>query len=94
MRFSLLADSGGLPPLRPISDVSPHIGRSARSAWRGACNILGAFAGGIARGFDCLMDRMERAQNAPRDAFFAEAVDLCDLEHRIQHYERTGLTRY
>ncbi len=68
--------------------------QAAHSAWDATRKALAAFARALVAAFNRMDECMERSRNEPRDAFFAEAVDLCDLEHRIEHYERTGLTRY
>ncbi len=51
-------------------------------------------AAALAACFDRIVELFERGRTASRDSFFAEAIDLRDLEHRIHYYERTGLTHY
>ena len=91
MKAYLAAEGAGQSPARPLINGSQH---TTRSAWDATCKALAAFGRALVRGFHRMEESIERSRNAPRDAFFAEAVDLCDLEHRIEHYERTGLTRY
>jgi hypothetical protein len=91
MKAYLVAEGVGPSPVRPFTNGSRQ---TAHSAWDATCKALAAFGGVLLRGYHRMEENIERSRNAPRDAFFAEAVDLCDLEHRIEHYERTGLTRY
>ncbi len=39
-------------------------------------------------------DWFERLDCSERDRFFAESDNLCELEQRQRHYERTGMTHY
>ena len=36
----------------------------------------------------------ERLDYSERDRFFAESDNLCELEQRQRHHERTGMTHY
>jgi hypothetical protein len=92
MRAYLVAERAG--SARPSINGSELITRGARRAREAMRNAPAAFVNVLARFFDRMDENIERLRNAERNAFFSEAVDLCDLEHRIRHYERTGLTRF
>jgi len=78
-------------PLRTFIEGSEQITGNLRSVLRKAMSALGC---GFVRAWDRMSESMERAQYAQRDAFFDQAVDLRDLEHRFAHYEHTGLPHY
>jgi len=89
MRAYFVPESSG-SPVRTFIDGSELIARNVGAAIR----KVAAFGSGFMRALARMSQSMERAQYAQRDAFFNQAVDLCDLEHRIAHHEHTGLTHY
>ncbi len=94
MSTYLVAEGGSSPSVLPAIHRAERRTPRDRNLWHATRRALVAFGQAIARGFDGLMQRIEMEHSAPREAFFAQAVDLCDLEHRIRHYEHTGLTHY
>lgn len=44
--------------------------------------------------YTAVADWLERVETWERDKFFAEAQNLCDLEARQRHWERTGRAHY
>lgn len=93
MKFHLLAAVASLPLARPFTGASGH-SPGVRAVSFAVFRPLVALGRGLAQTLDHLFQAIERSECAQREAFFAEAVDLCDLEYRIRHYEHTGLTHY
>ena len=44
--------------------------------------------------FKKIGDWFERLDYSERDRFFAESENLCELEQRQRHFERTGMAHY
>ena len=44
--------------------------------------------------FTAIGEWFKRNENFERDSFFAAAENLCDLEQRQRHFERTGRAHY
>ncbi len=93
MKFHLLAAVASVPLARPFTGASAH-SPGVRAVSFPVFRPLAAFGRTLARLFDRLFQAIERSECTQREAFFAHAVDVCDLECRMRHYEHTGLTHY
>ncbi len=94
MKSNVLAAVASVALARPFTGSSEQFARGMQKVCFAAYTPLSAFGRGMAQALDRIFQSIERAEYRQREAFFAQAVDLCDLEHRLQHYEHTGLTHY
>ena len=44
--------------------------------------------------YDAIVDWLDRNDQYERDSFFAASSNLCELEQRQRHWERTGCAHY